>query len=80
VVSGTVHATKGCVSFHDLRRTYARLMYQAAVDLLSIQQNLGHADSATTLGHIGPMDAEARRAPALIQFEVSGLYEQGYLT
>jgi site-specific recombinase XerD len=64
---------------HDLRRTYARLMYQADVDLLSIQQNLGHADSATTLGYIGPMDAEARRAPALIQFDVSGLYEQGRL-
>ena len=64
---------------HDLRRTYARLMYQAGVDLLSIQQNLGHADSATTLGYIGTMDAEARRAPALIQFDVSGLYEQGQL-
>jgi hypothetical protein len=25
------------------------------------------------------MDVEARRAPALIQFDVSGLYEQGRL-
>jgi site-specific recombinase XerD len=64
---------------HDLRRTYAKLMYSAGVDLLSIQQNLGHADSKTTLGYIGTMDAEARRAPALIQFDVSGLYEQGRL-
>ncbi len=61
---------------HDLRRTYARLMYTAGVDLLSIQQNLGHADSKTTLGYIGTMDAEARRAPALIQFDVSALYRQ----
>jgi hypothetical protein len=39
----------------------------------------GHADSKTTLGYIGTMDVEARRAPALIQFDVSGLYEQGRL-
>jgi site-specific recombinase XerD len=61
---------------HDLRRTYARLMYQNNIDLLSIQQNLGHADSKTTLGYIGAMDAEARRAPALVHFDVSNLYHQ----
>jgi len=64
---------------HDLRRTYARLMYEAGVDLLSIQQNLGHADSKTTLGYIGTMNAKARRAPALIHFDVSELYQQAML-
>ena len=61
---------------HDLRRTYAHLMYKAGVDLLSIQQNLGHADSRTTLGYIGALDAEARRAPAMIDFDLSELYHQ----
>lgn len=64
---------------HDLRRTYAKLMYTAGVDLLSIQQNLGHSDSRTTLGYIGAMDAQARRAPAMIDFDVSALREQAGL-
>ena len=48
-------------------------------DLARYRDYLGHADSKTALGYIGTMDAEARRAPALIQFDVSGLYEQGRL-
>lgn len=47
---------------HDLRRTYARVMYDAGMDLVAIQQNLGHADLKTTLGYIGTLDASARRA------------------
>jgi site-specific recombinase XerD len=38
------------VNPHDLRRTYARRLYEAGVDLVAIQQNLGHADVKTTLG------------------------------
>lgn len=58
---------------HDLRRTYARRLYEAGVDLISIQQNLGHADSKTTLGYIGALDVKARRPPALYTFDLSTL-------
>jgi integrase len=50
---------------HDLRRTYARRCYEAGVPLLAIQQNLGHADSKTTLGYIGTLDADQRRPPSI---------------
>jgi len=49
---------------HDLRRTYAQLVYEANVDLFRVQQKRGHADGETTLGYIDPMDAKARRATA----------------
>jgi len=52
---------------HDLRRTYARRLYEAGVDLLAIRDNLGHADSRTTLKYIGTMDAEARKPPSLFR-------------
>ncbi len=58
---------------HDLRRTYARRLYEAQVDLLAIQQNLGHSDSKTTLGYIGRLDADARRPPAVYSFDLSKL-------
>jgi site-specific recombinase XerD len=58
---------------HDLRRTYARRLYEAGVDLLAIQQNLGHADSKTTLKYIGVLDVSARRPPALYDFDLSTL-------
>ncbi len=50
---------------HDLRRTYARRLYEASVPLVAIQQNLGHADTKTTLGYIGTLDADLRWPPAL---------------
>lgn len=58
---------------HDLRRTYARLNYGMGMDLISIQQNLGHASLATTQGYIGVMDASARRPAAVIEFDLSVL-------
>lgn len=61
---------------HDLRRTYARLQYEAGMDLLAIKNNLGHASIDTTLGYIGTLDAEARRARAVITFDLSGLHRQ----
>jgi site-specific recombinase XerD len=61
---------------HDLRRSYARLQYEAGMDLVAIKDNLGHAAIDTTLGYIGTLDAEARRARAVIQFDLSGLYRQ----
>jgi len=58
---------------HDLRRTYARRLYEAGVDLVAIQQNLGHADHKTTLGYIGTLDASSRRAPAIYHFDLGKL-------
>lgn len=37
-------------SAHCLRHTYATLLYEAGVDVLTAQHWLGHADSATTMG------------------------------
>ena len=45
---------------HDARRTYARLMYEAGVDIGGIQQNLGHVNTATTWGYIGTLDSSHR--------------------
>jgi site-specific recombinase XerD len=64
------------VTPHDLRRSYARLQYEAGMDLLAIKDNLGHAALDTTLGYIGELDADARRAKAVITFDLSGLYRQ----
>jgi site-specific recombinase XerD len=58
---------------HDLRRTYARRLYEAGVDMVAIQQNLGHSDLKTTLGYIGELDATARRAPAVYEFDLAKL-------
>jgi len=55
---------------HDLRRTYARRLYEAGVDLVAIQQNLGHSDLKTTLGYIGELDADRRRPPAIYAFDL----------
>jgi site-specific recombinase XerD len=61
------------VNPHDLRRTYARRLYEAGLDLVAIQQNLGHADPKTTLGYIGTLDAETRKPPAVYEFDLNGL-------
>lgn len=53
---------------HDCRRTYARLMYEAGMDLLAIQQNLGHTDAKTTKLYIGQLDASARRARSVLHY------------
>jgi len=61
------------VQVHDCRRTYARRLYEAGVDLVAIQQNLGHAELRTTLGYIGELEAEARRPPGIYGFDLSRL-------
>jgi integrase len=53
----------------DLRRTYARRLYEAGVDIMAIQQNLGHATLRTTERYIGTLDADTRRAPAIYSFD-----------
>jgi integrase/recombinase XerD len=61
------------VNPHDCRRTYARRLYEADVDLLAIQQNLGHADHKTTLKYIGELDAGYREPPAVYKVDLSKL-------
>jgi len=61
---------------HDCRRTYARRLYEAGVDVVAIQQNLGHSDLKTTLGYIGALDVARRRPPAIYAFDVAGLMHQ----
>ncbi len=55
---------------HDLRRTYARRLYEAGVDLAAIQQNMGHADLKTTLGYIGQLNVDRRKPPEVFNFEL----------
>jgi len=45
---------------HDLRRTYARIQFDSGMEPEALQQNMGHASYATTLGYIGNLDAEKR--------------------
>ena len=53
------------VNPHDCRRTYARRLFEAHVDPVVIQQNLGHADLKTTLEYIGALNMDQRRPPAI---------------
>lgn len=48
---------------HDLRRTYARRLYEAGVDPVKIKQNMGHVSLQTTLHYIGEVDGKERRPP-----------------
>jgi site-specific recombinase XerD len=61
------------VAPHDLRRTYAARLYEVGVDLVAIKQNLGHADTRTTLLYIGELSADKRRAKGIYSFDLSVL-------
>lgn len=50
---------------HDLRRSYARRLWEENVDPIRIQQNLGHSQLETTLTYIGALDGKQRRPPAV---------------
>ena len=54
-------------------RSRAQRLIMAGIDLVAVQQNLGHADVKTTLGYIGTLDAEARKPPAVYDFDLSQL-------
>ena len=56
------------ISPHDLRRTYARRLYEGGVELMALQQNLGHADLRTTQLYVGTLDAHKRQPPAVYRF------------
>lgn len=59
---------KKSVKPHDLRRSFARLWFEAGGDLTGLQQNLGHVDQRTTLSYIGSLGAEHRKPPELFKF------------
>lgn len=61
------------VNPHDLRRTYARRLFDSGMDIVAIQQNLGHADVKTTLGYIGILDSDQRQPGAVFAFEFDDL-------
>lgn len=56
------------VRAHDLRRTYARRLFEAGVPLAAIQQNLGHSDPGTTMLYVGELNSTLRQPPALFDF------------
>lgn len=56
-----------CVNPHDLRRTYARRLYEVGVKEIAIQQNLGHVSLDTTRGYIGTLDADLRKPPSVFR-------------
>ena len=45
-------------SSHTARRTWARIAYDAGVDILKISRYIGHSDIATTLKYIGHKDTD----------------------
>lgn len=45
---------------HDLRRTYARTLYESGLGLKAIQENLGHNSMETTLKYIGVSNMKNR--------------------
>jgi site-specific recombinase XerD len=49
------------VAPHDLRRTYARIQFEAGLDILAISQNMGHTSIEMTRRYIGQMGMAARR-------------------
>lgn len=52
------------LGMHDLRRTYARILYEAGVDVDYIRMNMGHNNQQETWRYIGPVNA-TWRAPKL---------------
>lgn len=56
----SVDETLRKIAPHDIRRTYARQLYESNMDILAIRDNLGHVDSRTTLKYIGTMDISQR--------------------
>lgn len=58
------------VAPHDLRRTYARQLYESGMKLLYIQQNMGHADSKTTERYIGDANMKQRAPDDMYHFDL----------
>jgi len=57
------------VHMHDLRRTYARRLYDNQMDIYAIKNNMGHSHINVTLLYIGALDAN-ERAPKDNLFDI----------
>ncbi|MGF1504576.1 MAG: tyrosine-type recombinase/integrase [Anaerolineae bacterium] len=66
-VAGEVRAVRP----HDLRRSYARMQFDAGIDLMALQQNLGHVNIRTTQLYIGDLDAARRRSRGTFRVELA---------
>lgn len=61
----SINGERRVVKPHDCRRTYARRVWEAGIDPVIIQQNLGHADIKTTMLYIGQLNIKQRIPPAI---------------
>lgn len=50
--------------FHDLRHTFATLSLEAGTDVKTLQENLGHAESRTTLDVYAHSNLEMKKKSA----------------
>lgn len=58
-IQRTVNLWMGC-NPHDLRRSYAKNMYDGGMDIEALRQQLGHKSADTTRRYIGELDARDR--------------------
>lgn len=58
---------------HDLRRTYAKLLYLEGMNLVAIKDNLGHSSIKTTEKYIGVLDSKERQPSNIYQFDLGKL-------
>ena len=61
----SIDGQQRAVTPHDLRRSYARNLFQAGIATEVIRQNLGHVDVKTTQAYIGVLDG-SDRAPVSV--------------
>lgn len=66
MISGKLRSVKP----HDARRTYAKLQYDAGMDVNALRQNLGHSNLTTTLHYIGDVDLDKRKSRAILDFNL----------
>ena len=60
------------ITAHMLRHTYATILYDAEVDVLTAQKLLGHADVSTTMNVYAHATREAKRTSARLLDKVVG--------
>lgn len=67
--SGILHCR-----FHDLRHTFATRLVMRGVDLVTVQQLLGHKSIAMTMRYSHPTPEHKRRAVELLEIATDGHY------
>lgn len=69
VISGELRQVRP----HDLRRTYAKLLYLEGMSIKAIADNLGHSSIKTTEKYIGVLDSKHRQPASIYTFDLSSL-------